>query len=460
MPAPLRRLRLSLFALTLIVGLGISSWVTRTPAIRDAVDASTAGMGVLLLGLSVGSMAGVLTAGPFVRRLGGRPVIAVGTVLAVAGVGVVALATAASLTAGVFVGLLLVGLGGGLGEIGLNIEAAAVEAATGRPVLPMLHGSFSLGTVIGALVGIGLTAVRFPVVWHLLAVALLMAVLALWALPGVPAGTGRTPAAAPARADAPAGRRPSVWRDSRLLLIGVVVLAMAFAEGAANDWLPLLMVDGYGASESGGSLVYAGFAVAMTVGRFAGGPVLVRFGRAAVLSASALCGAVGVTVAALASHPVVAGVAVALWGLGASLGFPVAISAAGDDPERGAERVSAVATSGYLAFLVGPPLLGLLGEHAGLRRAMFVVVALLLAAAVAARAAVPGRRAERDGRGPVKRSGPPPPPVPSSAADSPGEDPVPGVAGRTADRAAARPTAVASTGTRRRWRRSRCSGRP
>src|SRR5690606_34848298 len=105
-------------------------------------------------------------------------------------------------------------------------------------------------------------------------------------------------------------------------------------------------------------------------------------------------------------------------------GFPVAISAAGDDPERGAERVSAVATSGYLAFLVGPPLLGLLGEHAGLRRAMFVVVALLLAAAVAARAAVDERRAERNVRRPVAGSEPPPPPAPSSAADSRGEDPV------------------------------------
>jgi MFS family permease len=410
MPTLLRRRRLSLFALTLLVGLGISSWVTRTPAIRDAVDASTAGMGIILFGLSVGSMAGVLTAGRLVRRYGARPVAIVGTALVVAGVAVVALAAAAATAALVFAGLLLVGLGGGLGEIALNIEAAAIESATGASVLPVLHGCFSLGTVVGALAGIALTATDFPVVWHLLAVTVVMAGLAAWAFPGLPAGTGQASRATDgatadratadratadratadrATVDRATARRPSVWRDSRLRLVGVVVLAMAFAEGSANDWLPLLMVDGHGVSATSGSLVYAGFALAMTVGRFAGGPIVTRFGRATVLSVSAVAGAVGVAGAAYAPDPVLAGVAVALWGLGASLGFPVAISAAGDDPERGAERVSAVATSGYLAFLVGPPLLGFVGEHAGLRQAMVVVIALLIVAAVAARGARP-----------------------------------------------------------------------
>ncbi|WP_345375532.1 MFS transporter [Promicromonospora umidemergens] len=394
MADPYRRLRLSLFALTLLTGIGLSSWVTRTPAVRDAVDASTAGMGLILFGLSVGSMVGVLSAGAFVRRYGARPVIVVGAVLTVVGIGVVGLGAGASTAAGVFAGLLLVGLGGGAGEIGLNIEAAAVETATRRPVLPLLHGCFSLGTVVGALAGIGLTAVQFPVLWHLLAVVAVMAALAVWAFPGIPVGTGRAPAPRVSRgtrgrradgASRAEVRRPTVWRDSRLLLIGVVVLAMAFAEGSANDWLPLLMVDGHGVSATSGSLVYAGFALAMTVGRFAGGPFVVRYGRAAVLSVSAVGGAIGVAGVAFAPNPVLAGIAVALWGLGASLGFPVAISAAGDDPERGAERVSAVATCGYLAFLVGPPLLGFLGEHAGLRQAMLVVMGLLVVAAIAAR---------------------------------------------------------------------------
>ena len=51
------------------------------------------------------------------------------------------------------------------------------------------------------------------------------------------------------------------------------------------------------------------------------------------------------------------------WGLGASLGFPLGMSAAGDEAARSAARVSVVGSIGYTAFLGGPPLVGLLADH-------------------------------------------------------------------------------------------------
>ncbi|WP_239065588.1 MFS transporter [Microbacterium hibisci] len=373
----LRRRRASLLVLMLVVGLGMASWVTRTPAVRDAVDGSTAEMGLILFGLSIGSMIGVVASGPLVRRLGTRPIVLTGTVLVIAGVSAVAVATAIPSAVGVFLGLFLFGLGGGLGEIGLNVDGAAVEKLLGRPLLPMLHGFFSLGTVIGAVVGIAMTAIGLPVIWHLLAVVVVLTACLLWAAAGIPGGTGRRGGSARRASDASAVRPSSVWRERAVLLIGVIVLAMAFAEGSANDWLPLLMVDGHGVSATWGALVYTGFAAMMTIGRFAGGPIVERVGRRPVLLVSAVMAIIGVLAVAYAPHMIVAVIAVVLWGLGASLGFPVAISAAGDSADRAAERVSAVATSGYLAFLVGPPLLGFVGEHWGLQNAMLIVVALL-----------------------------------------------------------------------------------
>jgi cyanate permease len=73
---------------------------------------------------------------------------------------------------------------------------------------------------------------------------------------------------------------------------------------------------------------------------------------------------------------------VVLWGAGTSLGFPVGMSAAADDPARSAPRVSVVASIGYCAFLGGPPLIGFLGHEFTVLRAM-VVVAVLLALATA-----------------------------------------------------------------------------
>jgi cyanate permease len=73
-------------------------------------------------------------------------------------------------------------------------------------------------------------------------------------------------------------------------------------------------------------------------------------------------------------------VGVVLWGLGASLGFPVGMSAAADDPRTAAARVSAVATVGYAAFLIGPPLIGFVGDHIGVLNALWIVLGLIVVA--------------------------------------------------------------------------------
>lgn len=378
------RRRLALFALFLVSGLGLSSWVARTPDIRDLLGASTAEMGLVLFGLSAGSMAGILSSGVLVSRFGARPVVTTGAIAVIAAMPLAGAGAAMSQSLIVAAGLFVFGLGMGGGEVGMNIEGADVERVLGRPVLPALHGCFSLGTVLGAAAGMALTAAAFPVVWHLTAIGVIALPLVLWSAFQLPAGTGRT-----AGADVAPRSGPPVWRDGRLALIGLIVLAMALAEGAANDWLPLLMVDGHGLNPALGSAVYLAFAAAMTIGRFTGTFFISRFGRVAVLCASAIVGGAGLALVIFVDNALVAGAAVLLWGLGAALGFPVVLSAAADSGPDSTARVSLVATVGYLAFLVGPPALGWLGEHHGLRNAMIVVLAFLALAAILAPALTP-----------------------------------------------------------------------
>lgn len=384
--ATLRRRR-ALFTFFLVIGISMASWVTRTPAIRDQLSASTAEMGWILFGLSFGSMSGILSAGPLVRRAGTKPVAGGGVLALVMGVALVGLGVLLTHAWVVSAGLFFFGLGMGSSEIAINIEGADVESLMGRPVLATLHGCFSAGTVIGALLGIVLTSIDFPVQWHLWLVALLTAPAVLHATRAVPAGFGL--ARTDARADRPHALKASaepetpqrLWRDKRLLMIGVIIMAMALAEGAANDWLPLLMVDGHGFAPTAGSLIYAGFAAGMTVGRFAGSYFIARLGRGVVVLGSTLSCALGLALAIFASDPALAAMSVLFWGMGASLGFPVAISAAGSSGPDASRRVSMVATAGYFSFLVGPPLLGFIGEHHGLRAAMLVVLAMVLVAA-------------------------------------------------------------------------------
>ena len=174
---------------------------------------------------------------------------------------------------------------------------------------------------------------------------------------------------------------------AQLAAIGLIVLGMAFTEGSANDWLALALIDAHDLENGTGALLFGVFAAAMTIGRIVGVPILDRFGRVPVLRASALTAAVGLAIVILVPIPALYVVGIVLWGLGASLGFPVGMSAAADDARTAAARVSAVATVGYFAFLVGPPLIGFAGELIGLLNALFIVLALIVLSAVMSPAA-------------------------------------------------------------------------
>jgi MFS family permease len=101
-----------------------------------------------------------------------------------------------------------------------------------------------------------------------------------------------------------------------------------------------------------------------------------------VLWVTCAAAASGILLVVHGGHPVTVTIGILVWGLGASLGFPVGMSAAGDEPRRSAARVSVVATLGYAAFLAGPPLLGRLADAVGTREALLAIAALMVPAAV------------------------------------------------------------------------------
>jgi predicted MFS family arabinose efflux permease len=197
-------------------------------------------------------------------------------------------------------------------------------------------------------------------------------------------------------AQAPDGHAPRAsvlhaWREPRTLTLGLLVLAFALAEGIANDWVALALVDGYGASDSVAAVGFAVFVTAMTLGRLFGGSLVERIGRVAALRLTGVLVAAGVAV--VVSSPSLAGAlaGATLWGAGASLGFPLGMSSAADDERRAAVRVSVVSSIGYTAFLAGPPLVGLLADHVGVRDAVLVAAFAGVAGTLLARATAPQR---------------------------------------------------------------------
>jgi len=382
--------RLAVFVVFAINGLAMASWFARTPAIRDALQVRTDEFGVLIAGMAVGSISGLLGSSHVIARIGTRATLLAGLLV---NMGAIALLGVGSASWGsyalVLVALVLFGATTGIIDVAMNVEGAGVEQAQGRSIMPWFHASWSMGTIVGAATAAGLAAIGGGLDAHLLGVAALGVVASLLAVRQLP----RHRALPGLDDDGPGperstfAERMAIWREPRTLIIGAIVLGMAFAEGSANDWLALAMVDDRGADEATGALAFGVFATAMTTGRIAGVWVLDRFGRVPVLRASALLAMVGLALLILVDHPVAAGIGIFAWGLGASLGFPVGMSAAADEPSKAAARVAAVATVGYFAFLVGPPVLGFLGEQFGLLNAFWVVLVLIAVAYVATPAA-------------------------------------------------------------------------
>jgi MFS family permease len=379
-------------------GLAVASWFARIPAAKQALDLSAGRFGLVLLGLSAGAVLAMVTAGAVANRVGTGQLVAAATSLLALGMVVAGIGTGVLNSVLVTViGLLAVGYGSGSCDVAMNVEAAKVERRLGRTVMPRFHAAWSIGTVTGAAIGAGTSRLDTPIGVGLTLIAIVVLAGTLLAVRSfLPSGLTAGPAddsadgarANPTDAEAPGRPEPArtsalaAWTEPRTLLIGLLVLVMAFTEGSANDWVAVAFVDGYHVSEAGGALVFGVFVTAMTFGRTVGTIALDRWGRVRVLLATMLLAAAGATLAVLAGSLPVAVVGVTLWGLGASLGFPVGMSAAADDERHAAARVSVVALIGYTAFLAGPPLVGLLGDHVGMLRALLVVPLLLIPALV------------------------------------------------------------------------------
>ena len=379
--------RNAVFVTFTLNGFGMSAWVARIPSVRDHLEITVAQVGILIFGLSVGSVIGLILASHVVHWFGGRQSIRLALIVAgVALTGVGFGTTVLSSFGVVLASLALYGFCSAICDVAMNVEGAAVERTTGRTIMPLFHASWSLGTVVGAGLGSAAAFAGIDPVWHLSAVGLLLIIAVPIVVRFIPdeehLAEDGTPAAALTFRD-----RMAIWLEPRTLLIGLIVLGMAFTEGSANDWLALAMVDGRGVDNGQGALLFGVFTVSMTLGRIVGGPLIDRVGRVVALRASGVAAAIGLAIVILVPSVPVAVAGIVLWGIGASLGFPMGMSAAGDDPTRAAARVGAVATIGYVAFLVGPPLIGFVGDRIGLLNALWIVLALILLAVLAAPAA-------------------------------------------------------------------------
>jgi predicted MFS family arabinose efflux permease len=355
-------------------GLFWGTWGAALPALRASAGVSDAQLGTALLFVGLGALPSMLLAGRLVDRFGPRIAGGLMTAMALAGVANAMLARGFVSLA---LGMLLVGACSGAADVGENALAGLAEQRLGGRVITLSHAVFSSFVVVGSL---GTGALRAAgagvVVVFVVAGALVTA---------AGAAVHRLGDGPQARSYAAEPRGGALRAALPFVAVGLVG-ALGFAtENAHQSWSAVFLGDELGASTGLTATAPATFAVFAALTRFAAGS-LTRIPARALLLGGAVVAVVGTLLLSVSQALPVALAGLALAAIGTSVLFPTLMSEATRDvpADRRGRATSAVATTSYLGFVLGPVYVGVLADGLGLRGAMVGVAALAAAFALLA----------------------------------------------------------------------------
>jgi hypothetical protein len=271
-----------------------------------------------------------------------------------------------------FLILLPAGLLIGAIEVVVNLEADRVEHVGRRRIMNRAHAFWSFGFFGAGLLGALAARLGISPQWQLALMVPLSLLLTMLLL-------GRFEAAA-ARSGGSEDATPHFAAPTAAIMALVALsLSALVLEGAGFDWSAIYMRDVFAAAPYVGGLAVATGAFAQAVTRYLADRHVERHSPLVVARFLLVVLGTGNLLVFFAPNPVLALLGFALMGVGSSVLFPLAMSAAAQRTDRpAATNVAALAQTAFVAFMVGPPLLGFVAEHLGIRWSFGVGVPLVL----------------------------------------------------------------------------------
>jgi MFS family permease len=380
-------MRNAVIAVFFVQGFLFASWTAHIPHVKDHLHLSDGLLGIALLGAPFGSMLAMLAVSRLLPKYGSRRVVRVALVGYCLAGPLVGLST--SLVT-FFIAFLLWGIFQGSLDVSMNAQAIAVEGREGRRLMPGFHGSWSMGSLAGA--GVGVLGVGLG--WSLSEQLLIFAVPCLFVVGWL--STQMIPDDQ-ARVESSSGlTRKARWS---LLQKAIVVLsAIAFAdmlcEGAVADWSAVYLHGTLHTSAVVAGLGYATYLFVMMTVRLLGNKVMNRFPVYLALPLLAIVGTVGLGVGLIINRPASVLVGFMCLGAGLALVVPMVFSACGHIPNvHPGTAVATVSACGWTGFVLGPPFIGAIASLTSLRTALFLLP-LLTVVVVAATGTARVLRAE------------------------------------------------------------------
>ncbi|HEY0292519.1 MAG TPA: MFS transporter [Hansschlegelia sp.] len=360
-------------------GAGLGVWAANIPLIKASLALDEAGLGVVLMGVAVGCIAGMPLAGLLIPRLGPTRALTTASVMfAIALCGPPLAPSFVSLTGAA----ILLGAAFGVLDVSMNSHAAMVEKALARPIMSSIHAFFSIGALAGSALGAALISVGLgPLTGLSLSSGALLALTAAaaphMALPGA------------------AGHKPGdtqIFRLPTLAVLGVGALTIAafVIELGVIDWGAVLMIQATGASPAFAAFGLAAFSAAMAAGRLSGDWMVARVGPLGAVRLSGFGGALGLMIVAASSASWITLTGFAIAGFTMANVVPVLFSSSARLPGVApAAGVAMAVTMAYGGGLFGPPLIGFAANAFGIQSAFTVLAVCALGIAVAVRRFIP-----------------------------------------------------------------------
>lgn len=347
-----------------VAGFVTATWAVLVPYARANTDVNDATLGSLLLCLGIGALLTMPITGALTSRFGCRKVIIAALILII-----LVLPLLAVITQPILLGLalLLFGIGVGVTDCAMNIQAILVEKASAVPLMSGFHGLYSVGGIAGAGLMTLLLALGINVVVALFVIIVCVVVLAVLSYPGLL--TYANPKEGPAFA-VPHGI---------VLLLGIVCFSVFLTEGTVLDWSAVYLTQVRAMPETLGGLGYTCFAVAMTLARLTGDKVVKHFGRLKVVVVGAVVAALGLAMVTFIPAWHLSLIGYALIGAGCANIVPVMFSVVGQQtvmPQAAA--VPAMTTLGYLGVLSGPAVIGYVAHFSSLSVSFSLIMLLML----------------------------------------------------------------------------------
>lgn len=351
-----------------VYSFALANWLIRIPDVQHRLELAPGGLALCLLGLPFGLVCSMVFSGPLVEKFGPRRAIRYGFVFYALPLMLPGFAFSPVM---LFVALMLVGLGMGPLEVGMNVAADRIGTAIGRTVMSRCHGFWSLGLMAGGAVGTAAATFGLPPGEHIAIAIILVLIVSQLIAMRLPA-LGALPAAEP-------GEKAPVFVLPPRSIIALCFFAfgMLLVEGAITDWSAIYLRDVFGQTPPITGFAFTAFGFLMAAGRLAGDWLSTRFGPATMARVCCSVGLAGLLAMVLAVDPFMVIVGAAAAGFGVSIVFPLAVTAAASRDGSPAVNVAALSLLSFSGFMVGPVVIGFVAEAFGLRLAL---ATLLLAA--------------------------------------------------------------------------------